>query len=68
MRAKSGVFIIMSLLFLVGTVTAHLPDASTITISDSWVIANGVDQTKITVTALNATSVAIKECNCAIFD
>ena len=61
MRAKSGVIIIMSLLFLVGTVAAHLPDASTITISDSWVIANGVDQTKITVTALNATSVAVKD-------
>jgi hypothetical protein len=56
MRAKVGIFIIISLLLLAGTATAHLPDRSTIVTSDSWVVANGHNQIKITVTALNETS------------
>ena len=60
LRVKAGIFIIINLLFLVGTVTALLPDASTITSTDSWVTANGVDQTRITVTAINASSGAVK--------
>ena len=55
MSAKSGIFIIISLLFLIGTVSALYPDASTITVNNSWVIANGVDKDVITVTALNST-------------
>jgi len=56
MRAKVGILIIISLLFLAGTVAANLPDSSTIITSDPWVIANNFDQTVITVTALNATT------------
>lgn len=55
MRVKYGFFVVLSLLFLVGTATAVFPDASTISISKPWIIANGVDQTEITVTALNST-------------
>ncbi len=62
MRVKTGFLIIISLLLLVGVVTAHLPDTSTISPSKDWVIANGVDQASITVYALNATSGAHKGC------
>ena len=55
MRAKSGIFIIISLLFLIGTVSALYPGASTIAVNSSWVIANGVDKDVITVNALNET-------------
>ena len=55
MRAKSGIFIFISLLFLIGTVSALYPGASTIAVNNSWVIANGVDKDVITVTALNET-------------
>jgi hypothetical protein len=55
MRARSGIFIIISLLFLVGTVSALYPGASTIAVNSSWVIANGVDRDVITVNALNET-------------
>ncbi len=53
MRAKAGVLIIICLLLLVATVSGHLPDSSTITTSNPWVIANGVDQTTITVSVSN---------------
>jgi hypothetical protein len=53
MRAKAGVFIIICLLLLVATVSGHLPDSSTISTSNSWVTANGVDQTTITVMVSN---------------
>jgi hypothetical protein len=55
MRAKSGIFIIVSLLFLAGTVSALYPGASTIAVNDSWVVANGADTDAITVYALNTT-------------
>jgi hypothetical protein len=56
MKRKTGILIILALFFLIGMVTANLPDASTISTSDNWVVANGADQTTITVTAINATS------------
>ncbi|MDD1700624.1 MAG: VWA domain-containing protein [Methanoregula sp.] len=56
MRVKVDIFVIISLLLLAGTATAHLPDTSTIVTSNSWVVANGINQIKITVTALNETS------------
>ncbi len=60
MSVKTGIFIVICLLFLVGTGTAYIADTSTISASDSWVIANRVDQTGITVFALNATNGAVK--------
>jgi hypothetical protein len=53
MRAKAGILFLMLLLLLAGTVSGHLPDNSTITTSNPWVIANGVDQTTITVMVSN---------------
>ena len=52
MRAYAGIFIIFSILFLVGTVGAI--DASVINPpSKDWVIANGVDQSTLTVNVQN---------------
>ena len=56
MRMKSGIFIFVSLLVLISTVAANIPDTSTMVPNNEWVIANGADQVGITVTALNATS------------
>lgn len=53
MRANAGIFIIICLLFLVGTVAAT--DASVISTSKNWVIANGSDQSTITVNVQNNT-------------
>jgi hypothetical protein len=53
MRAKAGVLIIICLVFLVGIVSGHLPDTSTNTTSNPWVVANGADQTTITVMVSN---------------
>ena len=54
MRAYAGIFIIFCILFLVGTVGAI--DASVINPpSKDWVIANGVDQSTITVNVQNNT-------------
>jgi hypothetical protein len=55
MRANTGILIIIGLLLLVGIGAAHLPDASTISTSEVWVIANGNDKATITVYALNTT-------------
>ncbi len=60
MRMKTGIFIVICLLFLVGVSAAEVPDISTISASNSWVIANRFDQTGITVFAKNATEGAIK--------
>ena len=60
MRANGGIFSIICLLLLVGTVAGHLPDNSTITTSKPWVIANGVDQTIITVMVSNVSEGAIE--------
>ncbi len=56
MRAKAGVLIFICLLILVGTVSGYLPDNSTITTSNSWVIANGADQATFTVMVSNLSS------------
>jgi len=56
MGAKAGIVTITCLFLFVGTVAGYLPDTSTITTSNSWVIANGVDQTTITVMVSNATA------------
>ena len=53
MRAKAGVFIFICSLLLVATVSGYLPDTSTITTSNPWIIANGVDQVTITVNVSN---------------
>ncbi len=61
MRLKPGIFIVIILLFAIGHCTAYIPDTSTISANDAWVIANRVDQTRITVFALNATHGALKD-------
>ncbi|MCJ7497810.1 MAG: VWA domain-containing protein, partial [candidate division Zixibacteria bacterium] len=53
MRAKAGILINLCLLFLVGMAAGHIPDTSTITTSNPWVVANGLDQTTITVMVSN---------------
>jgi len=56
MRAKAGIFIIIILLLLVGTVTAvGIPDTVIITTDKPWIIANNVDQSTITITVMNST-------------
>jgi len=60
MRMNTGIFIIISLLVLVVPCCALVPDTSTITTSHDWLTANKVDQTTITVFALNATDGPIK--------
>lgn len=53
MRANAGILIIICVLFLVGTVGAS--DTSGISTGKDWVIANGVDQSTITVNVRNTT-------------
>jgi hypothetical protein len=60
MRLKLGIFIGICLLFLVANCSAVNPDVSTISSNASWLTANRVDSTTITVYALNATSGAVK--------
>lgn len=56
MRAKAGMFIIIVLLFLVGTVAAvGNPDTVIVTTDKPWIVANNVDQSIITVTVTNTT-------------
>ena len=57
MRVKAGIIIIIiSLLFLVGTVGAvGIPDTVIVTTDKPWIIANNVDQSTITVTVMNTT-------------
>jgi len=57
MRAKAEIFIIIiSLLFLIGTVGAvGIPDTVLVTTEKPWIIANNVDQSTITVTVMNTT-------------
>ncbi len=63
MRLKTGILIIVGLLCLGGTGAAYMPDASTVTPHDPWIIANGVDRIELTVTALNLTFGAEKNAN-----
>ncbi len=53
MRPNAGILIIISLLLLVGTVEALQPDSITFSSNPEWVIANGIDQSAITVTIKN---------------
>ncbi len=55
MRAKAGYLLIICLFFLVVSVSGHIPDTSTITSSNPWAVANGADQTTITVMVSNST-------------
>jgi hypothetical protein len=57
MRAYAGIFIIISLLLLVGSVGAlGIPDTLTITSDKIYLTANGVDQATITVLIFNTTA------------
>ena len=56
MRVKTGIIIIISLLFLVGSVAANIPDKVTVSSDKTYLTANGVDQSIITVTVSNTTS------------
>ena len=57
MRVKSGILLIMGLLFLAGTVAAvGIPDTLTVTTDKPWIIANNLDQSTITVKVTNTTS------------
>jgi hypothetical protein len=60
MRTKAGIWIIICLLSLVGMVAGHLPDTSTISTTNPWVIANGADQTIVTVMVSNSSSGAVQ--------
>jgi len=53
MRANAGILLILGLLLLVGTVGAYIPDKITFTSNPEWVVANGVDQSTITVIITN---------------
>ena len=53
MRANAGILLIMGLLLLVGTVGAYIPDKITFTSNPEWVVANGVDQSTISVIITN---------------
>ena len=56
MRANTGIFILICLLFLVGTVgAAVVPDTVIVTTNKPWIIANNVDQSTVTVTVMNTT-------------
>jgi len=56
-RTYSGIFISISLLVLVGTVAAvGNPDTVIVTSDKTWIVANNVDQSSITVTVTNTTS------------
>jgi hypothetical protein len=57
MRAYAGIFVIITLLLLVGIVGAlGIPDTLTITSDKSYLTANGVDQSTISVTVWNTTT------------
>jgi hypothetical protein len=56
MRAKAGILIIIGLLFLVGMVSGHIPDTVTIISDKSYLTANNVDQSTITVWVWNTTT------------
>ena len=56
MRENAGIFILICLLFLVGTVgAAVVPDTVIVTTNKPWIIANNVDQSTVTVTVMNTT-------------
>ena len=57
MRANAGIFIIIFLMFLIGTVEAvGIPDTVFISTDKPWIVANNVDQSTVTVIVMNTTS------------
>ena len=57
MRATSGIFFIICLLFLVGTVgAAGIPDTITVTTNKPYIVANNVDQSIITIQVTDTVS------------
>ena len=57
MRAYAGIFIIICLLLVVGTVgAAGIPDTVTVSTDKPWIVANNVDQSTITVIVTNTTT------------
>ena len=56
MRAKAGILIILSFLFLVGIVGAvGIPDTIIVTTDKPWIVANNLDQSTIMVKVTNTT-------------
>ena len=62
MRAYAGIFILICLLFLVGTVGAVIPDKVVITGNSSWIVA-GSSPTILTVTVTNQSSGGVSNAN-----
>jgi hypothetical protein len=61
MRAYAGIFVIIGLLLIVGTAgAAGVPDTVTVSTDKSWLIANNLDQSTITVTVTNTTLGAVQ--------
>ncbi len=56
MRAKAGILCILGLLLLTGVATATM----TMTMDRNWLVANNTENTNITVTLTNTTSVPVK--------
>jgi hypothetical protein len=57
MRAIAGIFIMISLLFLIGAVGAvGIPDTVFISTDKPWIVANNVDQSTITIRVENTTT------------
>lgn len=55
MRAKAGIFILICLLFLIGTAgAAGTPATLIVTNNTPWIVANGISTSTITVTALDS--------------
>ena len=65
MRANAVILIVIGLLLLVGTAAAAVPDTVTITSNKNWIVANGVDQSIITVEVTNTTLGAVANANVA---
>ncbi len=57
MRAYASILLIMSFMFLVGSVAAvGIPDTIIVTTNKPWIIANNVDQSTITIKVTNTTT------------
>jgi hypothetical protein len=62
MRVNAGILIIICLLFLVGTVgAAGVPATVRVTTDKLWVIANGADQSTVTVTVTDSNGSGVPE-------
>ena len=68
MRANAVILIVIGLLLLVGTAAAVIPDTVTITSNKNWIVANGVDQSIITVEVTNTTSGIVQGANVAFLN